>query len=790
MVIVDEYLGYVKECTKKYGYRTLVFLQCGSFYEIYDMVTPDKSPHMRVCAEVLNICITRKDKSKANSPYMAGIPVDGIQKHIRLLLANNYTVVMYDQKKSAGGKYVREQTRALSPGCCLSEDVYESTHCGESVFMVVLVDEIRPGVSAAYQCTFDSNSGKIMMGTVARHTSSDSNTLSSTPDTLSCLSDELGTQPFNELVICHRSKKLATSGASVSSTPTLTEQVDAFANRCRLEHVLVHTLDVGAGAYSHVFTETFQREFLERVYSHRVALGQTIFESIGIPHLELAYVGCLVLTLDMVQRHDKLLVSKLEKPIHSGFCTSPCASGSEAGTENDTCPIPLTHYNDLFKKMDIFPATERKMKLPSLGPSGSSGNNSSSSGATSGHVSLFDCLNRTKTKMGAELLRERMQHLSTSIPELESRYNLVAAFLTEENEASGLYKTCHNNLRCIDLNRIYRRFLLGKLSPIEIPRIKLSQEEIVLLMKALKKLPKNHVMREKLPGLFALCEPLIRYQNRMNSIFDDSACVGMTLSGLNRSIFVEGKYTKIDAAVKNWKCMASAVEELAALLMDLVPAHRWKSAAMRKQTSANWILIKGAERDGHRLELTSSRYKVLNTLINEMDESAKAEFQAKSNGRWGVDELEFDTRGKTTVKISSPAIREHSQRVSKAHSIMMNLVLKKYGEVLRDLHESSYNQLIKPMCEMIAELDVAYSTATNVLDMGLCRPRLHESMDSFSPKDQYETRKPSGQLDNMDNMDDIPCDGGLAAQLHTQNAVVGGRMDSFFLCQSLATSLD
>jgi len=92
--IVDFYMRHVRDYREKYGERTIVLLESGHFMELYDYVSEEHSPHLRVCRDILDVIVTRKDKSDPSSVYLAGVPCASIRRYQKMLLKRNYTVVM------------------------------------------------------------------------------------------------------------------------------------------------------------------------------------------------------------------------------------------------------------------------------------------------------------------------------------------------------------------------------------------------------------------------------------------------------------------------------------------------------------------------------------------------------------------------------------------------------------------------------------------------------------------------------------------------------------------------
>lgn len=100
LMIYDDYISYTSEYKKEYGEKTLVLIEVGSFWELYDC---DKrlGADAKAIGELLNIQVSKKNKSipdaSAQNPYMAGFPTPALQKFLPILLESGYTVVLVSQ---------------------------------------------------------------------------------------------------------------------------------------------------------------------------------------------------------------------------------------------------------------------------------------------------------------------------------------------------------------------------------------------------------------------------------------------------------------------------------------------------------------------------------------------------------------------------------------------------------------------------------------------------------------------------------------------------------------------
>ena len=91
-MIYDEYVTYTQTYKEEYGEQTIVFIEVGSFWEMYNC---DKNlgADIRRVADLLNIQVSKKNKSipdvSAQNPLMAGFPSFVLSKFVPILIDNN-----------------------------------------------------------------------------------------------------------------------------------------------------------------------------------------------------------------------------------------------------------------------------------------------------------------------------------------------------------------------------------------------------------------------------------------------------------------------------------------------------------------------------------------------------------------------------------------------------------------------------------------------------------------------------------------------------------------------------
>jgi DNA mismatch repair protein MutS len=98
--LIDEYFKYYNEYANKYGYdKTLILIQVGGFYEMYQ--TTIDGYNLQRISDILNIMVSKKNKSikeiSNKNPYMLGFPLVSLHKFLKILIDNNFTVVVIEQ---------------------------------------------------------------------------------------------------------------------------------------------------------------------------------------------------------------------------------------------------------------------------------------------------------------------------------------------------------------------------------------------------------------------------------------------------------------------------------------------------------------------------------------------------------------------------------------------------------------------------------------------------------------------------------------------------------------------
>jgi len=286
-LLTEIYFDLQQHFESKYGKDTLILIEIGSFFELYEVNNDEmKIGKAKEIAELLNIQLTRKNKAilenSVKNPLLAGVPTVSIERYIaRLISAKKYTIVIVKQKGTPP-KIKRYISNIISPGT----NFEYQTEVDENNIVSIMIDENQGIYSVGYSA-IDVTTGK----TIA-------NEMHSTRDDKTYALDEL----FNLLQTYNTAEVIVTLENSSIDREWLTSY---------LELGLFHTS----------FNErrckiNYQNELFARVYQINSFLS-------AIEYLDLERhpytTEALAILIEFIIEHDEQIIEKMNRPIFLGI---------------------------------------------------------------------------------------------------------------------------------------------------------------------------------------------------------------------------------------------------------------------------------------------------------------------------------------------------------------------------------------------------------------------------------------------------------------------------------------
>ncbi len=282
-LLTEIYFDLQKHFEEKYGIDTIVMMELGTFFEVYEVNNEEMQVgKAKMVADLLNIQLTRKNKNilenSVKNPLMAGVPTVSLERYLsRLISEDKYTIVLVKQK-GFPPNVSRYISKIISPGT--NFDYVQDTK--ENYVTSLLIDEHKGIYSVGYSA-IDVTTGKTVM--FEGHGTSDDKTLAL---------DEV----FNLLTTYHTKEVVLT-----------------FTDKSINQREVLRYLEIEEH-YSHVINcdrmkISYQNDLFKEVYRIKSLLTP-------IEHLDLERTPnvseSLAILIDFIIGHDSEIVQKLDLP--------------------------------------------------------------------------------------------------------------------------------------------------------------------------------------------------------------------------------------------------------------------------------------------------------------------------------------------------------------------------------------------------------------------------------------------------------------------------------------------
>ncbi len=156
-MLVDDFIQKTNLYKEKYGENTIVLMQVGAFYEVYGIKYKDKlvGSDLTKFTNLCDLSIANKHckaqlkniigKSVKGDVYMAGFRDYMLDKYIKRLQDNNYTVVIYSQDPN--NPKIRERKGIYSPGTYFDKESQEISNNILCMWIIVYKNKMIFGLS-------------------------------------------------------------------------------------------------------------------------------------------------------------------------------------------------------------------------------------------------------------------------------------------------------------------------------------------------------------------------------------------------------------------------------------------------------------------------------------------------------------------------------------------------------------------------------------------------------------------------------------------------------------------
>lgn len=512
MSMISSYFSYQNQYVDKYGSKTIVFMEVGSFFEIYGAENQVGGDIIHTIARLLNLHVSKKNgKNKKNSPYMAGFPTYALDKYVKILLQEDFTVVVMEQEKVEGHKRLeRKVTRIISPGTDIEH--IQSFHSNTLVSVFVEIVHQVQGTKRLFLCgltTIDVTTGKSTC-------------------TEFCI-------PFQKIgfALAQLTERLFSINPNelLWSKPKKTDKDEKnylqIEDYLRKRGCLIHRQEP-------INDLTIQQHILETIFPNHGMLS--VFEYVGLnnnAHICQSFVQLM----SFVKTHCTIALHSIPKPSFTTY-SKQCILTS---TTLDQLKIIHTRNNK-----------------------------------STTEPSLFQIINKCSTAGGKRSLYHRLTHPIHDEIQLNKRYNGISQLLKPSNAKimdnkvnTVLWKKVESYLEnIVDIERLHRRIQMSKIRPSEFASFWVSYMEIHKLLRFLT------TSKDIDMSIYSSVLPDISQLTKCTKELSDTLVLEKiavhTFDTIDESVFIQGVYPHIDSLQTEYNTKKEEIEQWRQTYSDLI----------------------------------------------------------------------------------------------------------------------------------------------------------------------------------------------------------------------------
>jgi len=690
MGITREYLTIQQQFERRYGENTVILMQVGSFYEVYEydpnldgeniignescgnIALKIAQTPQRVDQElnldklslsetdftlpignavnialILNMRLTSKNKGNPHSidnPYLVGFPCIAYENHRDIILMHGYTIVRIDQNKT-GNTITREIVEISSPGTEIDNSVVLQTNGSNSIVSIYI--ECQKGGTSPRLC----ENNMIICGMSWLDISTGQTLVC---ETYSKEKDEVyAIHEIYRFIHTHQPAELLINVGQLEIS-----QAENYRNylqkvleldKIPVKIVKINDLD------SNYFKIEYQEEFFRKAYSREVQMNEGLQFVIIQPgstspiddlDLELYTYGRIsfLLLLQYCYEHNEFLIKCLRKPqVQWSDQTSHLVLTHNAVTQLELLP---KHVGPIMRRR------KRSDPFDSL-------------------ISVLDC---TSTQLGSRFLRKQLLNPITDIDQLEMYYVMTRDLMDNED----LLKTIEIDLRKIpDIERLQRKMQTSLIRPKEFSNLFNGYIQICGIY--------SHLSKHCYDGNSSLSNLFINSEH----IKDFNECLTEILSMVDLDILSTVKSLGKNNQFQSDSSFIRRGYDLEIdKLFDLITQYReWLRSVCDHLNS--FLADTRGKLIEPKFERSSDENSIHITLHTTTAKANRLKSNINSVNTELCGTLEFLTAKSGTI-ISSEQIRRGCYELSSVQMAMERLLLKKYNEIVERVNQRKF----------------------------------------------------------------------------------------------------
>ena len=702
--LTDEYFRLSREYSNKYGQKTILLMQVGSFFECYSKADANGNIADANMREFCTVCDL--NTSITNGRCMAGFPFTcnfrdySLERYVKKMQDRGYTIVVYVQD-GQGANTTRSLYCIYSPGTFFSSDsliLSNNTSCfwierlnmgpNKKIIMGMSNIDIYTGKSSCFEIESEIN---------PRHNQT-------TYDELERFVSSF--RPSEVIIISNLSANEIEdikNYANISSTSNAIHWIDLnqYANHEREDREeQQHPFFVQA---KNAEKQTYRKEVLGKFFSFHVC--NAIFQNYSM--YEFA-VQAYTFLLHFVYEHNPNLTSKIEEPAF----------------ENRSDRMVLANHT--LEQLNI---------IDSKGISGSGAGSNSS---------VFRLLNKCKTPMGSRRFYYRLLHPSFHVASIQREYDITEYVLEKEpiNAGSSMYMNWRSALENIkDIEKLHRKIQMGKIYPNSLYVLYTNLQMISKMYDGVKcdNALLKYIGADSDPErITKMCNEIMK---KMESCFFIEKCKSVDSLDFDLSYkdcFVRPGVNKdLDQTYITNEDGCSILEAIRLFCHDLIAIGEKKGEKKGDMKDKEFVKRHETEKSGYSIQTTERRSKLLVEQIGKRvkanEHISKLEYESIDHGNkktfdFDLSTLQFVKAGSSAVTLLHESLTSVCTSISETRNKIRDEIGLVFHKFVCELKE--YQESFQTIVSFITDMDLIQNQAYIARKYKYCKPTIDGSNGS------------------------------------------------------------
>ena len=598
--IYKEYFNITKEYKEKYGERTVLLMQVGSFFEIYGLKTNDNNiTEIEPVSQICQFNVSEKKATYKNQQLlMAGFPDYRLDKYLQKITEGGYTVVVFVQTSSSFNQTTQSSTE-LSSKEKNEKNTKRVFHSVHSIGTYISYEtDSSPQITNNIMCIWIENNKTIIhSNSILTCGISVVNIFTGKSNIFQYQTQYLkNPSSYDEL---ERSVSIFSPSEVILISPFDKKETDLVIQYSGIQTSMIHRIDI-RDKNNEKIQNSMKQKYIKAILS--TFYGDDVYNTCNEFNMNEIATQSFCYLLDFMKEHNPNLVKKIDLP--------------DFNNSSDRVLL-LNHTINQLNIIDDY----------------------SNDGKSCGHLSsVLSFLNKCSCSMGKRLFKKQLLNPTFNEEWIKKEYQMIEIMRNVPKEFILLLRKKLGQIK--DIEKICRQMVLQKLYPSSIYHLYYSIQTIIELTREIEDLPDviPYLCQEFIKNLkepiLDLCSQLLKYIE--NNLMIES-CKGVnTVQHFDENIICKGVSTRLDDLINKNECnenvfkwirihLNSLLNESASKVESDTTEPKRKTIASKNETqefekSCNIEYVKEhiTEKSGKSLVITKKRGITLKNILNKI----------------------------------------------------------------------------------------------------------------------------------------------------------------------------